>query len=68
MRLEQDAAQPNEIIRTVSVIRGNVHFEIRVIEHLSEQSDVKKSLRQVLVVVQVFARHIVFRNLVSDYF
>jgi|SRR4051812_25113671 hypothetical protein len=65
LQMEQDAAQLNEIIRTVSVIRGNVHFEIRVIEHLS---DVGKSLRQVLVVVQVFARHIVFRNLVSDYF
>ena len=29
MPIEQDAAQPNEIIRTVSVIRGNVHFEMR---------------------------------------
>jgi Domain of unknown function (DUF5911) len=27
--IEQDAAQSNEIIRTVSVIRGNVHFEMR---------------------------------------
>ncbi|HKV92711.1 MAG TPA: glycoside hydrolase family 15 protein [Candidatus Angelobacter sp.] len=29
MPIEQDATQPNEIIRTVSVIRGNVHFEMR---------------------------------------
>jgi GH15 family glucan-1,4-alpha-glucosidase len=29
MPIEQDAAQSNEIIRTVSVIRGNVHFEMR---------------------------------------
>jgi GH15 family glucan-1,4-alpha-glucosidase len=27
--IEQDAAQPNQIIRTISVIRGNVHFEMR---------------------------------------
>lgn len=29
MPIEQDAQQPNEIIRTVSVIRGNVHFKMR---------------------------------------
>ena len=29
MPIEQDAAQPNEIIRTVSVVRGNVHFVMR---------------------------------------
>ena len=29
MPIEEDAAQPNEIIRTVSVVRGNVHFEMR---------------------------------------
>ena len=29
MPIEQDATQPNEIIRTVSVIRGNVHFKMR---------------------------------------
>jgi GH15 family glucan-1,4-alpha-glucosidase len=29
MPIEQDAARPNEIIRTISVIRGNVHFEMR---------------------------------------
>ena len=28
MPIEQDGEQPNEIIRTVSVIRGNVHFEM----------------------------------------
>src|SRR5262250_145203 len=29
MPIEQEATQPNEIIRTVSVIRGNVQFEMR---------------------------------------
>lgn len=29
MPIEQDAQQPNEIVRTVSVIRGNVHFQMR---------------------------------------
>ena len=29
MPIEQDGEQPNEIVRTVSVIRGNVHFEMR---------------------------------------
>src|SRR5215472_550806 len=29
MPLEQDGEQPNEIVRTVSVIRGNVHFAMR---------------------------------------
>ena len=29
MPIEKDAEQPNEIIRTVSVIRGNVHFKMR---------------------------------------
>ena len=29
MPIERDAKQPNEIIRTVSVIRGNVHFKMR---------------------------------------
>ena len=29
MPIEQDAAQPNEIIRTVSVIRGNAHLQMR---------------------------------------
>src|SRR5215469_1662240 len=28
MPIEQDGEQPNEIIRTVSVIRGDVHFKI----------------------------------------
>src|SRR5215472_5802752 len=28
MPIEQDGEQPNEIVRTVSVIRGNVHFEM----------------------------------------
>lgn len=28
MPIEEDAEQPNEIIRTVSVIRGNVHFKM----------------------------------------
>ena len=28
MPIEQDAEQPNEIVRTVSVIRGNVHFQM----------------------------------------
>jgi GH15 family glucan-1,4-alpha-glucosidase len=27
MPIEQDSEQPNEIVRTISVIRGNVHFE-----------------------------------------
>ena len=29
MPIEQDGEQPNEIVRSVSVIRGNVHFEMR---------------------------------------
>ena len=29
MPIEQDAQQPNEIVRTVTVIRGNVHFRMR---------------------------------------
>lgn len=29
MPIEQDGEQPNEIVRTVSVIRGNVHFQVR---------------------------------------
>jgi GH15 family glucan-1,4-alpha-glucosidase len=29
MPIEQDGEQPNEIVRTVSVIRGNVHFHVR---------------------------------------
>mgnify|MGYP001332724642 CR=1 FL=1 len=29
MPIERDGKQPNEIVRTVSVIRGNVHFEMR---------------------------------------
>lgn len=29
MPIEQDGEQPNEIVRTVSVIRGNLHFEMR---------------------------------------
>ena len=29
MPIEKDVEQPNEIIRTVSVIRGNVHFKMR---------------------------------------
>ena len=29
MPIENDVEQPNEIIRTVSVIRGNVHFKMR---------------------------------------
>src|SRR5215469_3541348 len=29
MPIEEDGEQPNEIVRTVSVIRGNVHFEMR---------------------------------------
>src|SRR5215813_9144566 len=29
MPIEQDGEQPNEIVRTISVIRGNVHFEMR---------------------------------------
>lgn len=29
MPIEKDAKQPNEIIRIVSVIRGNVHFQMR---------------------------------------
>jgi hypothetical protein len=29
MPIEQDAAQPNEIIRTVSMIRGNAHLQMR---------------------------------------
>jgi GH15 family glucan-1,4-alpha-glucosidase len=28
MPIEQDGEQPNEIVRTVSVIRGNVHFQV----------------------------------------
>ena len=28
MPIEQDGEEPNEIVRTVSVIRGNVHFEM----------------------------------------
>src|ERR1700689_1393435 len=28
MPIEKDAEQPNEIIRTISVIRGNVHFKM----------------------------------------
>ena len=28
MPIENDAEQPNEIIRTISVIRGNVHFKV----------------------------------------
>ena len=28
MPIEQDGEQPNEIVRTISVIRGNVHFEM----------------------------------------
>jgi GH15 family glucan-1,4-alpha-glucosidase len=28
MPIEQDGEQPNEIVRTVSVIRGNVHFQM----------------------------------------
>src|SRR5262245_19791606 len=28
MPIEQDGEQPNEIVRIVSVIRGNVHFEM----------------------------------------
>src|SRR5215467_7945470 len=29
MPIEEDGAQPNEIVRTVSVVRGNVHFKMR---------------------------------------
>jgi GH15 family glucan-1,4-alpha-glucosidase len=29
MPIEKDGAQPNEIIRTVTVIRGNVHFRMQ---------------------------------------
>jgi GH15 family glucan-1,4-alpha-glucosidase len=29
MPIEEDGEQPNEIIRTVSVVKGNVHFEMR---------------------------------------
>src|SRR5215470_4963967 len=29
MPIEQDGEQPNEIVRTVSVIRGSVHFQMR---------------------------------------
>ncbi len=29
MPIEQDGEQPNEIVRSVSVIRGNVHFEMQ---------------------------------------
>ena len=29
MPIEQDGEQPNEIVRTLSVIRGNVNFEMR---------------------------------------
>ena len=29
MPIEKDGEQPNEIIRTISVIRGNVHFKMR---------------------------------------
>ena len=29
MPIEEDGEQPNEIVRSVSVIRGNVHFEMR---------------------------------------
>ncbi len=29
MPIEEDAEQPNEIVRTVSAIRGNVHFQMR---------------------------------------
>ena len=29
MPIEKDGAQPNEIVRRVSVIRGNVHFNMR---------------------------------------
>ena len=29
MPIEQDGEQPNEIVRTVAVIRGNLHFEMR---------------------------------------
>ncbi|MFZ0734250.1 MAG: glycoside hydrolase family 15 protein [Candidatus Sulfotelmatobacter sp.] len=29
MPIEQDSQQPNEIVRTVTVIRGNVHFKMR---------------------------------------
>ncbi len=29
MPIERDAKQPNEIVRTVAVIRGNVHFRMR---------------------------------------
>ena len=47
MPIETSAEQPNEIIRTVSVIRGNVHFKMRcrprfnyaASEHRAELSD-----------------------------
>jgi GH15 family glucan-1,4-alpha-glucosidase len=47
MPIEADGAQPNEIIRTVSVIRGNVHFKMRcqprfnyaAVAHRAEISD-----------------------------
>src|SRR5215467_9058588 len=29
MPIEPDAEQPNELVRTASVIRGNVHFQVR---------------------------------------
>src|ERR1700746_2025330 len=29
MPIEKDGAQPNEIVRRISVIRGNVHFKMR---------------------------------------
>jgi hypothetical protein len=50
---EQDATQPNELI--LHTVPGTRRQEFL-------------GLRQVVVVVQVFAWHIVFRNLVSEYF
>jgi hypothetical protein len=43
MPIEQGAAQSNEIIRTVSVIRGNVHFEMRCQPRLLRQSSERRS-------------------------
>ena len=37
---EQEAAQSNEIIRTVSVIRGNVHFEMRCLPPMALYSTI----------------------------
>ena len=46
MPIERDVEQPNEIIRTISVIRGNVHFKTRCQPRFNYETSPHRALQR----------------------